>query len=929
MKRWIAAGMVFVGLAAQAQQNNILLIIGDDIGLDSLPISNDDPTASFPPIPTLQALADGGVLFSNGYAYPTCSPTRSSILTGRYGYRTGVLSPNTSDNFSAAEYTIPEVFADQNLDYALASFGKWHLGGWPHFAGSLGGGLPNFRNWTKVVNGVSANVSMTYATRENVTDAINWINAQGTTNWFVWIGFNAAHTPLHKPPNNMHSYDYLSGDATDISTNSRPYFEAMIEAMDFQINRLLGQIDTNETTIIFVGDNGTANGTIQPPYDISQRAKGSLYEGGNHVPFLAYGADVVNGGRTNDSVVHVADLFATIIELAGGTVPGTGKDSRSLVPILGDQTFVPAEECILVESDSVPGPSDSGRAIRDSQYKLIRIDDADLGFYDMLSDPLESTNLLSVGMTAGETDAYNALSAKLTSWTNTPVVVEIPTNGYPVVDTGQLNCYDDAGGSTIAAPTPGAAFAGQDAQYDGRQPDYIDNGDGTVTDVNTGLMWQQTPDLVNKSTWTNAVTNAVNQTTGGYSDWRLPSLKELYSLIDFTGETGQSEANAVPYIDTAYFDFVYGDTNTERYIDAQYWTSTEYVGLTMAGDETVFGVNFADGRIKGYPKFKGGGAENLSFVRYVRGNTEYGINDFSDNGNGTVIDHATGLMWQKGDSVVTQNWEQALAYAEGLELAGYRDWRLPNAKELQSIVDYTRAPLVTGTAAIDTNYFDVTETESYFWTSTTHLDGAPLTVGNYAVYLCFGQAYGWMPVPPNQTNTYVRYDVHGAGAQRSDPKSGTPLLEAPGHGPQGDDLRIYNFVRCVRGGATEPQDDADGDGLTDWYEYNYTTNVIGMDSHADSDGDGVSNGDENTAGTIPTDATSLLEFTDMVSQTNGGIVVRWSSELDRSYRLTASSNLVSDAFGSVVASNLPATPPVNEYNDSAIRSNRFYRIEVE
>ena len=924
---------VCMGALAQAvPQRNILLIIADDIGIDGLSICNTNATASFPTVPHIDALAERGILFLNAYTYPTCSPTRSSIMTGRYGIRTGVLSPSSSD-IPSSEYTLPEVFADQpELGYRLASFGKWHLGGgnsgpnetggWPHFSGATGGALTNYRNWQKVVDGVATNVTSTYATRENVTDAINWIGEQGTNTWFAWLAFNAAHTPLHTPPPNTYTTDLTGLDTTN---HPRSFYEAMIESMDFQIGRLLDNVDTNETTIIFLGDNGSAPDVIQPPYDIAGRAKGSLYEGGTHVPFIIAGPDVVNGGRTNASVVHCADLFATILELAGGTVPyNAGHDSRSLVPIIEDGTFLPAQDCILMESDALVGGSPNGSAIRNGSYKLIRRDGNDDEFYAMDVDPLEQNDLLLGSLTADEQAAYDLLSSNLGSWTNTVAGID----GYPVVDTGQVDCYDDVGGYAISAPAPGSAFAGQDAQYAGAQPRYADPGDGTVTDLNTGLMWQQTPDLVNKSSWSNALANAASQTTGGYTDWRLPSIKELYSLIDFTGNTGSSEADAIPYIDTDYFDFAYGDTNTERYIDAQYWSATEYVGLTMDGDETVFGVNFADGRIKGYPKFKPQGGDNLSFVRYVRGNTEYGINNFVDNGDGTVTDLATGLMWQQGDSVATQNWEQALAYAEGLELAGYRDWRLPNAKELQSIVDYTRAPLVTGTAAIDTNFFDVTETESFYWTSTTHLDGAPETRGNYAVYLSFGQAFGWMPEPPDQTSTYVLYDVHGAGAQRSDPKSGTPVLDAPGHGPQGDILRIYNAVRCVRAGADEPSTDTDGDGLTDWYEYNYSGSITNMDPALDDDNDGFANGDENKAGTIPTLGTSLLEVADFSSATNG-MVVRWSSVLGKSYALSVSTNLVEDAFAPV-AVNLAATPPVNEYIDeSALESNRFYRIELE
>ncbi|VGO15681.1 Arylsulfatase [Pontiella desulfatans] len=431
MKRILIA-LLLCHAAAQAQQNNILLIIGDDIGLDSLHISNDDPTASFPPIPTLQALAKDGVLFSNGYAYPTCSPTRSSILTGRYGYRTGVLSPQSSENFSAAEYTLPEIFADQGLDYELASFGKWHLGGgndgpnelggWPHFSGALGGGLNNYRRWTKVVDGVETNVTQTYATTENTKDAAAWINAQGTNNWFAWIGFNAAHTPLHQPPPNLFTVDLTGLDTTN---HPRPFYEAIIEAMDNRIGWLLDEIDTNNTTIIFIGDNGTANDVIQPPYDIAGRAKGSLYEGGTHVPFFIWGADVADGGRTNDSVVHVADLFATIIELAGGVPPETGADSRSLVPILDNGTFAPAEDSVLVETDNLVPGGGSGRGIRSGSYKLIRKDGQDEEFYNLSVDPLEEINLLEGSLGTVDAAIYDALAEKLDSWTNTPMQVYV------------------------------------------------------------------------------------------------------------------------------------------------------------------------------------------------------------------------------------------------------------------------------------------------------------------------------------------------------------------------------------------------------------------------------------------------------------------------------------------------------------------------
>jgi len=362
------------------------------------------------------------------------------------------------------------------------------------------------------------------------------------------------------------------------------------------------------------------------------------------------------------------------------------------------------------------------------------------------------------------------------------------------VDTGQTGCYDNT--KQITCPQPAMPFYGQDAQYQGNQPSYRDNGDGTISDLNTGLMWVK--ERGSKVTWEAARSGASACRIGGYSDWRMPTIKELYSLINFNGGFHITQAASTPYLDTNYFDFKYGNEAAgERLIDCQDWSATEYVGTTMGGDATVFGVNFADGRIKGYGKFDPrSGGQKVLYVRYVRGNPDYGKNQFVDNGDKTVTDRATGLMWQKTDSGSTYNWQDALAYAESLVLAGYSDWRLPNAKELQSIVDYTRAPTVTNSAAIN-SIFSVTDIESYFWTSTTHLDGPPDIQGSTGVYFAFGRAMGYMQMPPG--SPYFKFlDVHGAGAQRSDPKAGNPADFPYGRGPQGDDIRIFNYVRCVR-----------------------------------------------------------------------------------------------------------------------------------
>jgi hypothetical protein len=360
---------------------------------------------------------------------------------------------------------------------------------------------------------------------------------------------------------------------------------------------------------------------------------------------------------------------------------------------------------------------------------------------------------------------------------------------YSIVDTNQHHVFS-TNGQLKSAPSSNSTYFGQDGQYSSNPPRYKNNGDGTITDLVTGLMWEK--QFHRNVSFEQAQSGAPKIRTGGYDDWRLPTIKELYSLIDFNGCV--TRRNPTPYIDTHYFDFEWGNaTNTNnRIIDAQYISATEYVSTTMGGQPTVFGVNFADGRIKGYPYRR-----FIRYARYVRGNPEYGKNKFVDNNDGTISDNATGLMWTKADSKTAMNWISALKYAQTNHTAGYSDWRLPNSKELQSIVDYTRAPEARDaskrSAAIDP-IFEITQIESYFWTGTTHYDAPNFTNANY---VAFGRAMGnFAPPRSNQAKQWM--DVHGAGAQRSDPKSGNPSRYSEGHGPQGDDIRINNYVLLVR-----------------------------------------------------------------------------------------------------------------------------------
>ena len=381
---------------------------------------------------------------------------------------------------------------------------------------------------------------------------------------------------------------------------------------------------------------------------------------------------------------------------------------------------------------------------------------------------------------------------------------------YPIVDTAQSKCFNATVATTC--PTAGAAFYGQNAQQTGTAASYTDNGDGTVTDNITGLMWQKTPDtngdgkfdVKDKLSYDEAVKRVSTFKLAGHTDWRVPTIKELYSLMNFSG-IDPSGKDAVtsdmkPFINTKYFTFAYGDTSSrERIIDAQYVTTALYVDHAVDdGGGTLFGVNFADGRIKGYG-LKLHGNDKTFTVMYVRGGKNYGVNDFKNNDNGTITDAATGLMWSKDDSKSAMNWGNALAWAQQQNAAkylGHDDWRLPNAKELQSIVDYSRSPSTTNSPAIDplfnsTAIVNEAGKADYpmYWTSTTH-ENMSSTPGNAGAYIAFGRAMGY------QNKAWG--DAHGAGAQRSDPKSGSASAYPTGNGPQGDAIRVDNYVRLVR-----------------------------------------------------------------------------------------------------------------------------------
>ena len=344
---------------------------------------------------------------------------------------------------------------------------------------------------------------------------------------------------------------------------------------------------------------------------------------------------------------------------------------------------------------------------------------------------------------------------------------------YPIVDTYQGLTYNSL--TPVTPPAEGEAFYGQDAQYTGDTPSYTDNGNGTITDNVTGLIWAQEVSKFSMA-WTQASNYCDTLTTGGYDDWRLPTVKELWSIRDFS--------QGWPWLNTDYF-YLVGDGTDAR--QQHSWSSNRYLVKDEYQNEQVIGdpafiVNDWTGHIKAM--------SGNRFVRAVRGNTSYGVNDFVDNGDKTITDKATGLMWYKDDSGEEFLWKDALAYAENATVAGYDDWRLPNAKELQSLADYSGV-----FPAMNTTFFNLTKLTNikgqtdypFYWSSTSN----PVEGSDGAVEQ--GTVYAWVLAAGYNTDP-DGYDLHGAGSVVFTPKSEENFTEMD------PEIHRYNYVRLVRGG---------------------------------------------------------------------------------------------------------------------------------
>jgi arylsulfatase A-like enzyme len=311
-------------------------------------------------------------------------------------------------------------YISNNTSYSNAVIGKWHLSndanhptemGVDYYAGSLGGGVASYNNWGFTQNGQTIN-SQEYTTTKFTDLSIDWIKEQ-TSPWFLWLAYNAPHSPFHFPPENLHHQGSLPTDEASINANPLPYYMAMIEAMDTEIGRLLNSMSQEEksnTVIIFIGDNGTPN-TVTQEFN-SRRTKGTVYKGGINVPMYISGHGVSRINEQEDALINSTDLYSTIANIAGVSTTNIN-DSKSFYNLLSSDNSNSRE---YIYSEIGGSASESDYTIRNNTHKYIKFNNGNEALFDLNANPMENPNLLNANqlpLSNQDESIKNELTSKL------------------------------------------------------------------------------------------------------------------------------------------------------------------------------------------------------------------------------------------------------------------------------------------------------------------------------------------------------------------------------------------------------------------------------------------------------------------------------------------------------------------------------------
>lgn len=362
--------------AAAAEKPNIIYILADDMGYADAGFNGCKQIQT----PNLDRLAKSGTILSSFYVQPLCSPTRASLMTGRYVAHTGVytvVKPHAPWGLPLAERTLAQALREAGYETAIT--GKWHLGefqpaylptrrGFEHQYGLWFGNIDYF---THLRDGVldwhrddQPCNDDGYSTQLLAKEASRLIRSRDIGKpLFLYLPFNAVHSPLQVPDSYMAPYGNLSG--------KRKIYAGMMAAMDEAIGQVVATLEEqhmlNNTLILFSSDNGGPNPGIVADNSPLRGGKGSIFEGGVRVCALASWPGHIPAGKVVDQPVHIIDWYPTLVKLAGGSLkqslPPDGKD---IWPVLVEGARSPHDALLL------SGVSPGKAAVRAGDWKLLR-----------------------------------------------------------------------------------------------------------------------------------------------------------------------------------------------------------------------------------------------------------------------------------------------------------------------------------------------------------------------------------------------------------------------------------------------------------------------------------------------------------------------------------------------------------------------------
>lgn len=387
------------------EQPNFVLIVADDLGYGDLGFTGSTQIKT----PSLDRLAESGVNFTQGYvSSAVCSPSRAGFLTGRnqvsFGHdnNLGGSQPGFDPQFLGLPLT-EKTIADhlKELGYVNGLVGKWHLGdepqfhplkrGFDEFWGYTGGGhdyftaLPNGKGYKAPIEcNYKTPQIITYITDDVGSECVDFIDRHKDEPFFLFASFNAPHTPMQATEDDLNLYK-------DIKNKKRRTYAAMVHRLDVNVGRIVDALERNglseKTLVVFISDNGgptNTNASLNAPYN---GQKGILLEGGIRVPFVMSWPGTIPEAETYKNAVISLDFAPTFIELAGGEIYDKFKfDGVNLLPYVLNQTSsLPHEDLKWRFTISA--------AIRDGNWKLIRLPDRLPLLYDLSSDISEQKNM--------------------------------------------------------------------------------------------------------------------------------------------------------------------------------------------------------------------------------------------------------------------------------------------------------------------------------------------------------------------------------------------------------------------------------------------------------------------------------------------------------------------------------------------------------